>query len=274
MTRSQKIDISKADGGRDIITIKLYQAKKILENEKTEYSCFITKTRLKGYCELLIWNRFFNEAECHILIYSSKTVCRQQIHLSRMQAQNWLADKNYMKISYNLAQCLVSDAMIHHYNFFETEEFMNGKNSRCMKRIQSEWQEYPRGIQYLLVGKSLKTILESYFLAIENGDAALIYDLMSDEYKNDLKEARSLSMSKWNHPLDGIEIYDIFSDGAIWNDDGTYAEAYFTVYGVMHQEQRIAVDIRIEIVRGPEGYRIHGDQTLDARIAKNVSVEI
>ena len=269
----QRQPIGKADEDKSII-IKTneYRAYSALKNKKTEFSCFITKTRLKGYCELLIWNRFYNEADCYTLVYSSKTICRQQKNLTRTQAEMWLANKENIMISYDLAKCLLYDARIHHYNFFE-EEFMDGKVSRCINRIQAEWKEYPGGIQHLLEEESPKTIVKSYFLAIENGDAALIYDLMSQKNKNEQTEARSLSISMWNHPLEGIEIYDVYSDGAIWNEDGTYAEAYFTVYGIMHQEQRIAVDMRIQIVRESAGYRIYGDQTLDARSVKDISDE-
>lgn len=236
--------------------------------KQVEYECFVTTERLKGYCDLLIYENRQKIAESFSLRFSPEGLVRYEKLDTYRQIKEWFDERDYRDISYLQAIRLLGDAVRQSYKYTQKTEWIEDISSVHLDRIWDAfyYKDEMENMNWLLPKQECVAMLQTYFCALGNKDATLLYDMSAESVQN--TERRSMYAYNWNHVLEDMQIYDFCIDrlGVNQNGEADDYTLFVTVYGDYAKRQMIEVDLRLRIIQEQGDYRILQEQVLESRL--------
>lgn len=231
-----------------------------------KYECFITLERLYGYCNLLIYERERNYADWFFLKFSPEGLSRHTTIRTKHKIESWLQERTTRKITYLQAIRLLGDAVRQRYKYHKETDWIHEEQCIHLQRIWQEqfYSDAVDGLEWLLPKQECAAMLKTYFRALNNKDAVLLYDLSANQIK--AAERRSMYAYSWNHVLEDMHIFDFQVDrqSISHNGNGEYA-LYITAYGEYIGKRMLEVDLCLRVIQEQGTFRIVQDQILESR---------
>lgn len=230
------------------------------------YECYITLERLRGYCDLLICEQNHHFADWFFLRFSPEGLIRHTPLRTNRGVENWLHNRESRKITYLQAIRLLGDAVRQRYKYQKETDWIYEEQCIHLQRIWQEqfYSDSVTGLDWMIPKQECAAMLKTYFRALKNKDAVLLYDLSAEQVK--AEERRSMYAYKWNHVLEDMYIFDFEVDrqSVSPNGENDYT-LYITAYGEYQGKQMMEVDMWLRIVLEQGYYRILQEQILESR---------
>lgn len=241
------------------------QKPEMLKNELEKYVCYVTLERLEGYCDLLIREAETGRADCFFLSFSPEGLIRYT-PLAEADTRQWQASRKSCPITYLQAIRLLGDAVRQRYKYQKSTDWIPEEHSIHLQRIWQEeyYNDQANEMSWLLPKQECGAMLQTWFRALGNKDAVLLYDLSASQVQKHAQ--RSLFAHCWSHALEDFKIlgYEVDRDSVLYNGINDYT-LFLTVYGDYRDRQMLAVDLRLRLVEEQSGFRILQDQVLESR---------
>ena len=236
------------------------------KRKQVGYECFVTTERLKGHCDLLIYETGHRTAEYFCLRFSPEGLVRYERLHDRMQIKQRFDTRDCRQISYLQAIRLLGDAVRQSYKYATNTQWIDDIQSVHLHRIWDEtYYNDKEDMDWLLPNQDCADMLQTYFCALGNKDAALLYDMSAATVQ--AEERRSMYAYNWSHVLEDMHIYDFSVDQLSVNQNGEEDYTLFvTVYGDYAGRQMMEVDLRLRIIRERGDFRILQEQVLEPRM--------
>ncbi len=229
------------------------------------YRCYVTPERLNGHCDLLICEDDMTIAEWFCLRFSPEGLLRHTL-IETTGIRRWLLEHSHKEITYLQAIRLLGDAVRQRYKYQKSTDWIPEDQSLHLQRIWQEeyYNDLTETMDWLLPRQKCGDMLQTYFRALNNKDAVLLYDLSAEPIQH--AERRSLFAYRWNHELEGMHIlnYEVDRPSIRYNDKDDYT-LYLTVYGGYQERQLLEVDLRLRVIEEQKGFRILQEQVLEPR---------
>lgn len=252
---------------------KIIQFQQVAEKKReqvgVEYECYVTLERLMGYCNLLICEKGQQKADWFFLSFTPEGLLRHTKLHTAQKIRQWLDGRTHIRISYLQAIRLLGDAVRQNYKYEKGREteWINEDASVHLQRIWQEdfYNDVPNSMDWLLPKQECAAMLNTYFRALGNKDAVLLYDLSAERIRD--AERRSMYAYRWNHVLEDMHIVDFEVDRMSTNRNGEEDYTIFlTVYGAYQGGQMMEVDLSLRIIREQGDFRILQEQVLEPRL--------
>ena len=244
-------------------SIQEKRRKRINETEEF-YNSFLYGDRLRGDYEVLICEKNQHFAEWFALSVSEDGLKRHAYFDKKTEIMEWIKKQNCRPISYQKAIGLLGDAVRQNYKYQKEQKWME-QTEKASKHLQRIWiEEYYNQnstLQWLLRGQDLSSILELYFFAICNKDAALMYDLLDISVKSEQK--RDLFMHHWNHPLDELDLFDFEVIEKVCVAEK--CEIFLLLYGNYQKNRFLEIDVYLQLQYRKEQIYILKEKVLEVR---------
>ena len=228
------------------------------------YQCIMSGSRLMGFCEILIIDGIYNNAEWFQLYFSTNGMTAHR-YLDREEVLMWQYHKNdTVRITYRQALILLGDAVRQNYKYQTKTEWSQSHDSLHIQRIwQKEYYDYNNcSVDWLLDLQEPTQFVEAYFDAITNKDAVLLYDIMADVMKQRI--SREVYAYSWNHVLEELSILDYDMIYIEQSSDCKKWSIYITIYGGYEEVDMLSIDLCLKLVLENGGLRLLSEQVLDA----------
>ncbi len=235
------------------------------ETQTGRYGCYVTPERLDGYCDLLIRDMETGQADWFFLSFSPEGLIRYTL-LEAAEVRQWMERRAHRSITYLQAIRLLGDAVRQRYKYQKSTDWIPEMQSVHLQRIwQEEYYSDQAGeLDWLLPKQECGAMLQTWFRALGNKDAVLLYDLSASQVQSQAQ--RSLFAHCWSHALEDFKIldYEVDRKSVLYNGRDDYT-LFMTVYGNCCDRQMLAVDLRLRLVEETDGFRILQDQVLESR---------
>lgn len=251
----------------NIIEFHTCKTLKELHDKKKQfgrYRCKMFGAREEGFCEVLIYDGFHDTAELFILYYSYEKILRQ-FSFNQKEALYWLKKNNARSITYTQAIILIGDAVRQNYKYcfkkVQEAEFASIHLERVWNKEYYDEMEWD--FSQISSEQDPKQFVRLYLNAIQNKDAALLFDLMAMEQT--MHTTRDLYMHSWNHELEEIRIFDY---EIVSLDEGVGEnvwQIYLVVLGERQDRKLLTIDLCIKLILENRCLKLLNEQILEAR---------
>ncbi len=253
-------------------TFQKYSQEKTAQEKKrlgklvgNEYCCYVSNERMQGHCELLICEKDETRAEDYILSFSEDGRNSYKV-LDAGAIRGWLKRNEHRRITYLQAIRLLGDSVRQGYKYRKEIDPFSEVESVHLQRIWQEqyYNDREDEMEWVLPHQTFGEMLWTYFRALSNKDATLLYDMSAEPVRNAVQ--RSMFAYHWNHALEDLWImgYDVDPKSFCCNGENDYT-LYVTVRGNYKVIQTMEADLRMRVVEEKNGFRVLQTQVLEAR---------
>ncbi len=206
MKRSEETTIHAAGLEDFFDVLKISRESKMSSDQL--YRVFVTRTRLQGYCRMLVFDAQYDEgAEYFGLRFDEEGIADYQCFADadRDEIRQFLQQEEYEEISYDQGITLLRDALLQNYRYGRHMKVLSKvKSCHLMNAVQYEPAKRPE-MNFYLKDTDQMLVAEYYLEACANSDAGLTYDLLSAKLRADMA-GRELYCHTWNHEMQSCRI--------------------------------------------------------------------
>lgn len=206
MRRSEETAIDPADLVEFLDVMKI--GREAQASSHQHYRIFVTKTRLQGYCRMLIFEaQLKNGAEYFGLHFDEEGISDYQhfADASEDEIRQFLQKETYEEIGYDQGIALLRDALLQNYRYGRHMDMLSGtKSSHLANAVYYEAAKRP-DMNFYVQGISQELAAECYLEACVSNDAGLTYDLLAPSQRKQLT-GREAYCHAWSHELQSCRI--------------------------------------------------------------------
>lgn len=206
MKRSEGAEIDPADLEEFLDVLKI--GKDTQTPSHQHYRIFVTKTRLQGYCRMLIFEANYQEgAEYFGLRFDEEGISDHQIFAdaSKEEIKQFLQKEPYEEITYEQGITLLRDALLQNYRYGKHVDLLGTITSRHMgSAVYYDTAKRP-DMSFYVQDMDQTVAAECYLEACVSSDSGLAYDLLAPSQRK-RQNSREAYCHAWNHELQSCRI--------------------------------------------------------------------
>lgn len=206
MKRSAGAEIDPADLEELLDVMKI--GKDTQTPSHQHYRIFVTKTRLQGYCRMLIFEAHYQSgAEYFGLRFDTEGIFDHQFFADANEEEigQFLQREPYEEIAYEQGITLLRDALLQNYRYGTHIDLLSAIESRHMAgAVYYDGANRP-DMSFYVQDMERMVAAECYLEACASSDAGLTYDLLAPSQRRTLNSRESYC-HVWNHELQSCRI--------------------------------------------------------------------
>ncbi len=238
---------------------------------RKRYHCAVAKERTVGYCEVLIHDSYQKKVELFCLDFSSDGLVSHQ-YMRAEEALRWKQSNTVYDITYNQAMTLLTDAVQRSYSNTVCQEHCVGAedyanrwehcvSSHVQRILQEGCSACEESLEWLLQPLSPMQFIEVYLNAVNNRDAALMYDMWANSKR--AKCNRSVYAYIWNHALEELQLnrYEVLYRKVVPGEQ-TW-QFHLCISGERWDNRMLEAEMCIKLIREHGCLKVQEERVLD-----------